>query len=464
MIRTSRRRLMGATLLGTGALLSGIGLKTQASTLNARGRMLLDGFATPPNGLVEAMNFPLIEAIHGRRSRRFAKGASIPDGPLAFTSRFAPEPISDLEESILLSAVAGNTGWINLFAFNRNYAPKIPNYQGAAGARTFPSSAGFHTSEIFFTNDSGTYFLPTRDMHPKGDGQQTDLCDWLDTHRARIVKLSDQRLNLPREAAHMEMHNTWCANVPGSTLIIPVADVAQHVILTLAYLVQNGTCIYDDVNGRPIPGMDAFADLVDVSAPYPLSYVEQFALTETTVEIATSCYAGALTLQALGLGGWMYDGLNAFSVLGASGDPQVPGLGFSSFMIDGQPLPIVTGLPGVFEGHCPPHFPDMRAAVEAVVARKFGPGGPFNPGTGGPYKTSESIRSQAAPMDAHFVDCAVTMAEYIHATFGRFPMSVPPVFALMYLQAHQLDPEFYDQHFEAGAYLRTHAEHDENWN
>ena len=123
----------------------------------------------------------------------------------------------------------------------------------------------------------------------------------------------------------MEMHNTWCANVPGSTLVIPVADVAQHMILSLAYLVQNGACIYDDINNRPIPGMDRFADLVDVSAPYPLAFVEQFALTETTVEIATSCYAGALMLQALGLGGWMYDGLNAFSVLGASGDPEVPG-------------------------------------------------------------------------------------------------------------------------------------------
>lgn len=463
MFDTSRRKLMGASLVGAGALFAGIGLKARAETLNAKGRILLGGFTDLPPGLVEAMNFPLIEAIHGRRSRRFAKGASIPDGPLAFTSRHAPTPLSDLEQMILLTTVAGNTGWLNLFAFNRGYTPKIPNYQGAAGGRTFPSSAGFHTSEIFFTDDSGAYFLPTRDMHPVGDAQQTDLSAWLEAHRSRIVKLSDQRLDIPRQAAHMEMHNTWCANVPGSTLVIPVVDVAQHMILTLAYLVQNGACIYDDINNRPIPGMDKFADLVAVDAPYPLSFVEQFALTETTVEISTSCYAGALMLQALGLGGWMYDGLNAFSVLGASGDPTVPGLGFQSFMLEGQPLPIVTGLPGVFEGHCPPHFPDMRAAVEAVMARKFGPGGPFNTGTGGPYKETATVRGAAAPMDARFIDCVVTMADYIHATFGRFPATVPPVFALMYLQAHQLDTDFYDQHFAPGAYLRTQAEHDRNW-
>lgn len=463
MLDTSRRRLMGATLLGAATMLSGIGLKARAEVLGARGRILLDGFPELPPGLVTAVNFPLIEAIHGRRSRRFAKGAVIPEGPLAFTSAHPPAPVSELEQMLLLTTVAGNTGWLNLFAFNPNYAPRIPNYQGAAGGRTFPSSAGFHTAEIFFTDDTGTYFLPTRDMHPVGNGPETDLKAWLDAHKARIVKLSDSRLNIPRQAAHMEMHNTWCANVPGSTLIIPVVDVAQHMILTLAYLVQNGACIYDDINNRPIPGMERFGDLVDLSAPYPLSFVEQFALTETTVEIATSCYAGALMLQALGLGGWMYDGLNAFSVLGASGDPEVPGLGFQSFLIDGQPLPIVTGLPGVFEGHCPPHFPDMRAAVEAVVRRKFGAGGPFNGGTPGQYKETAAVRGAAAPMDAHFIDCVVTMADYIYATFGRFPATVPPIFALMYLQAHQLDTEFYDTHFAPGAYLRTQAEHDRNW-
>jgi hypothetical protein len=33
-------------------------------------------------------------------------------------------------------------------------------------------------------------------------------------------------------------------------------------------------------------------------------------------------------LQALGLGGWMFDGIDRFSMLGASGNPEVPGLGF----------------------------------------------------------------------------------------------------------------------------------------
>ena len=57
----------------------------------------------------------------------------------------------------------------------------------------------------------------------------------------------------------MEGHNTWIANHPGSLLVIPVADIAQHNIANLCFFTQNGYCVYDDVNGRPIPGMERSA-------------------------------------------------------------------------------------------------------------------------------------------------------------------------------------------------------------
>lgn len=464
MFETSRRKLLGATMLGAGAVLNSVGFSASAEGLSRKGNIMLDKLPHLPKGLIEAANFPLIEAIHGRRSRRFAKGASIPDGPLAYTSTEAPEALSEMEQMLLLTTVAGNTGWSNLIPHNRFYAPKIPNYAGAAGGRSFPSSAGFHTSEVFFTDDDGTYVLKTRDMAPvSANGAEVDLHTYLKAHKSRITKLTDSRLNIPRVPQHMEMHNEWCANVPGSTLVIPVADLAQHMILTLCYLVQNGACIFDDVNGRQIPGMDRFKSIVDVENPYPLSYLEQVALIEVTVETSTSCYAGALMLQALGLGGWMYDGINPFSVHGASGDPDVPGLGFRYDMPKGAVLPHVTGLDGVFEGHTPPHFADMRAAVMSVVNRKFGAGGPFNAATGGPYKKTETVRASVAPLGEETIECVVTMAQYIYDQFGRFPATVPAIFTLMYLQAHKLDTGFYDTHFEAGAYLPTHAENARNW-
>lgn len=464
MFEATRRKVLGASIVGAGSILNTFGYRSEAANLTQKGTIMLDKVRKLPKGLVDAAQFPLIEAIQGRRSRRFAHGASIPDGPLAYTSKHAPAPLGELEQMVLLTAVAGNTGWSNLIPHNRFYSPKIPNYAGATGGRSFPSAAGFHTSEIFFTDDSGVYFMPTRDMGAVAapDGE-TDLNAYLDAHRSRIVKLADGRMSIPRVPQHMEMHNEWCANVPGSTLVIPVADLAQHMLLVLCYLVQNGACIYDDVNGRPVPGIDRFKTLVDTDNPFPLTYVEQLGLTEVTVETSTACYAGALMLQALGLGGWMFEGINPFSVLGASGDPEVPGLGFRFDMLEGRPLPHVTGLEGVFEGHCPPHFANMREAVEKVVARKFGTGGPFNAGTGGPYKKTETIRSSAVPIGEEFVDCVATMAQYIFDTFGRFPATVPAIFTLMYLQAHRLDTGFYDTHFEPGAYLRTHATHQQNW-
>ncbi len=423
---------------------------------------MLDAYKNSPHGLVEAATFPLIEAIHGRRSRRFAKGARIPDGPLAFTSRHAPEPLDPLEQMLLIATIAGNTGWANLFAHHPGYGGQLPNYTTAAGGRSFPSAAGFGTSEFFYTDDSGVYFLPTRDMTPlAGDGN--DLDAWIAQHRARIVKLADGRLNIPAEMPHMEGHNTWCANVPGSTLVWPVADVAQHVILYLLYLVQNGTGIFDDVNGRPVPGLEKYAHRLDLAAAWPMRLIEQIAITDVSVEMGTACYAGALMLQAMGLGGWMYTGLNPFTVLGASGDPAIPGLGFRFEMLDGNPLPHVTGRPGVFEAHVPPHHADMAAAVKAVVARKFGAGGPYDPKLGGPYRDNAAVRSGAAAIDAEAVEITTLMAEYVFATFGRFPATVPPVYVKTYLQAHRLDTDFYDRDFGPGAYLRTHAEHDRNW-
>jgi hypothetical protein len=51
----------------------------------------------------------------------------------------------------------------------------------------------------------------------------------VERHRERLRKLSDRRLYLPAEEPYLEGHNTWCVNVPGSPLVIPVADIAQHV-------------------------------------------------------------------------------------------------------------------------------------------------------------------------------------------------------------------------------------------
>jgi hypothetical protein len=61
--------------------------------------------------LNELLKFPLMEAIAGRRSRRFCMGAEIPDGVLAFKSKHDPLPLSEIEQLFLLSYMGGVTGW-----------------------------------------------------------------------------------------------------------------------------------------------------------------------------------------------------------------------------------------------------------------------------------------------------------------------------------------------------------------
>lgn len=416
--------------------------------------------------LEEVATFPFIQALVGRRARRFSLGAHLPDGPLAFESKEAPVPLTRLEQLLVLSAAGGNTGWHGMITRNARYAPHLANYSGSASGRTFPSAAGIHTTELFFTDDEGIWFLPTRDALPPENGPIEDVDDlesWLQRTEARLHRLSEERLHIPAAEPFMEGHNTWCANRPGTTLIIPIGDVAQHMIALLCFLVQNGYCISDDVNRTAIPGLERFKHRVDLEHPYPLTFMEQYALTELTAELSTSCFAGMLMLQALGLGGWMFDGIDRHAIFGASGDPSVPGLGFRYDEDSRWSLPNPTGRPGVFEAFCPPHHRDMRAAVEAFAQRKFGPGGPFHPDTPGPWKDSRKVRSSAQVHDEEFKDCVSTMAQYIFDRFGKFPGTVPSVFALTYLQAQHLDLAFYDHHFEPGFYLQTHRDHMERW-
>lgn len=412
------------------------------------------------------LGFGLLEALLGRRSRRVFMGAEIPDGVFAHKSRYPPFPLTELEKLLVVTACGGNTGWHHMIQRAQRYAPHLANYAGAAGGRTFPSAAGFHTSVTFFTDDEGVFMLDVRDapaLVEKDSQGSADPGAVIEALKSRVRKIQSGRLRLPAEVPYVEAHNTWVANQPGTLLVIPVADLAQHVLLGLCYLLQNGYVITDDIHQRSIPGIEQFGNLWDPDKVWPLTLLEQIALTEITAECATACFAGALMLQAMGLGGWMFNGIDPFSILGASGNPDVPGLGFRYDTNERWPYPNPTGRKGVMEGFCPPHYPDMRAAVEALCARKFGPGGPFHPDTPGPWKETPKVRSAAQPHDRAFRECVALQAQYVFDTFGKFPGTVPSIFVTTYLQAQHLDVEFYDRFYEPGAYLRTHAGHMARW-
>jgi len=178
-----------------------------------------------PHGFQDMLSFPLMEALLGRRSRRFFMGANIPDGVFAHRSEQKAVPLSDLEKMLVVSACGGNTSWHHMIYRAARYAPYLSNYAGSAGGRVFPSSAGFHTSQTFFTDDEGVYMLEMRDAPAFGD--RTDdgslsLEAFVDNVRKRVRKLQDSRLVFPSEVPYTEAHNTWVFNKPSTLVVIPV--------------------------------------------------------------------------------------------------------------------------------------------------------------------------------------------------------------------------------------------------
>jgi hypothetical protein len=76
-----------------------------------------------------------------------------------------------------------------------------PTMPGGAAGRTFPSAAGFHTAELFFTDDSGLWFFPTRDAGALVDPATEQMTPELMVERHRADARAGRRPRLDRAPA-----------------------------------------------------------------------------------------------------------------------------------------------------------------------------------------------------------------------------------------------------------------------
>jgi hypothetical protein len=332
-----------------------------------------------------------------------------------------------------------------------------------------PTAAGIGTPVLFHTDDGGTYVTNTRDTAPvrmrELESIEDDAERVLGICREQTVRLSEERLDLPASPGHMLEPNIWMANARGSTLFMPMGDVSEQFLGILAIFLANGYVIRDDIAKRPAGELVPFvrSGLLDGDKAFPLSVLELITYEANTMELAIMGHNIVLALQALGLGGLFFNGVNRWSVLGAFAREGVKGLGFRFITDERWTTPNPVGLEGHFEALCPPFQPDMRAAVETFVERKFGPAGAYDPDTPGPWKQSRKVKGTVTPYSDEFVDCMSTVAQYVVDTYGKFPATVPTIALTGYVQAQHIDTDFYDEHFEPGAYLPTHAAHMERW-
>jgi hypothetical protein len=419
--------------------------------------------------LGELQQFPLMHALFGRRARRFGLGMEMPSGPLAFRSRREPVPLTELEKAILIAAGTGVSGWNFGVPYGPARGAEHGQFTQRFTGRTVPTAAGIGTPVLFHTDDDGTWLTNTRDHEPSRmrelESFDDDIARILAVCREHTVRLSETRLDLPPAPGHMMEPNFWMANARGSTLFMPVGDASEQLLGILAIFLANGYVIKDDMAKRPAGDLAPFirSGLLDADKAFPLSVLELSAYEANTMELAFMGHNIVLALQAMGLGGLFFNGVNRWSVLGAFADRGVNGLGFRFITDERWTTPNPVGLEGRFEALCPPFQPDMRSAVQTFVDRRFGPGGAYDRTTPGPWQQSAAVKGSVTPYSDEFIDCMSTIAQYIVDTYGRFPATMPTIALTGYVQAQHIDTEFYDEHYAPGAYLETHATHMERW-
>lgn len=417
----------------------------------------------------ELLQYPFLNALFGRRARRFGLGMEIPTGPLAYRSEKKPVPLSEEEQMLLVAAATGVSGW----NFGVPFSPPVPNshaeftlrYTG----RTAPTAAGIGTPALFFTDDRGCYCTNTRDSTPSGmktlDNGEEAMQQIVNECRGQTTQIRPARLDLPSAPPHILPPNLWWANKPGSTLFMPVADTAEECLGIMALLIRHGATIIDEETGKPAGNLEPFvrSGLLDSEKRFPLSELLTIVSEGACLATGFKGHNMVLMLQAMGLGGLYFSGLDDMSIMGARVKEGVAGLGFEFVEDERWVTPNPVGLKGVYEALCPPFYPDMHAAVKVFVERKFGEYGAYKPNSAGPWRDSQKVKKTVEPYSQNFVDCMSEVAQYIYQKFGKFPGLRSTIMMPGFVQAHHLDTEFYDKFYKEGAYLQSHAEHMEKW-
>lgn len=446
----------------------------------------------PDSAAKNAEHFSLWAALLSRRSRRFAAGLELPAGPLAFGSRFAPVPLTTDEEAALVFAAAGITG--PALADLGFAAGQGGNIMAGLVGRTIASGDGLQSVALAVTNDHATHLLRRPQELPA-----TELPVLIDlARRGELTALYErQRVTLKagRSAPPVEplmnlALNRWAAHAAGTTTFIPIND------LTLLYLngllevfsEHTGAFILDERAGFRPAGVGKFArskggHLEDDPAKGRIAtvrHVELMVAEFAAIEQGMMLQNLALMCEALGLGGYPYFanhetawfealgfrmgalpasrylGMNALTavalrLLGRDAPAQYP----LAWELDGVPL---------LRPYCPPFFATMRAAVLAVVERKFGPGGLFSAHPPlHPWKSPLGIAAGTARISEVAIEATVAYCEYLWRRYGRFPAHLPPFRTVMAFQAAHLDAEFYDRHYRPEALTQRHREDFARW-
>jgi hypothetical protein len=404
----------------------------------------------------------LVDLLGQRKTRRFGCGMELPAGPLQYRSELPPIPLSAAEMQYLLFAGVGKTG---RHLADMQYARRLHCEDGQGMAimnfkgRTVPSPCAAQTTNLFITDDNGLYFVEGV-SHPDS-GQSPEL-----------ILLQQGRLEIPRRLPYMLSFNQWYSNRPGTLYLMPVTEVARVYLNLLLVLLSEeyGYYIVDSDRGDASCGLDLYrrsrgGHLYDDPSTNRVMTLRDLDAAICDTALQEQALVGQnlfLMQQAIGLGGGIHNVGSGRHLLGL--EPQVyPGLGFhfsKSPVANVRSNPV--GLPGVWEGVCPPFVSSMEKAVLNLVASKFGTGGIYSNPSKRPWISPEGGLG-IVPHDQRAIDAVISFCNYVYRTYGRFPAHVDAFKSVIAFQAHHVDVGFYDRFYPGESLPTAHREHLAIW-
>lgn len=435
-------------------------------------------------GFESALEYPLLRAIFNRRTRRVSKGVpSVPAGSLTYKSDQKPQPLTPMEEALLIAATGATGISMPDRPFEMENGEDIlgsPNLYMVGRSAGSPDNA--QATHFILINDQGTYFLkrlPAVDLEVPLTPES--LIDRAERSKHLLVK---GRFDLPRRFPYYLDSNRFLSNLPGTTILLPIVDMTRQYINGLLYLLTqpDGTrpAILDDRNFYLPAGVRKWirSGFLNKDIPAPLGALGTF---RTDIEAYLLLQNVFLTTQAMGLGGWIHA---SFASPYLFGHPLFQkdgkGLGFryqvpkfrlgdvfrwGAFLTKPRANPV--GLDGVLEGLCPPYYENMSDAVDAILNMKYGENGTYR--APAPFEKifrdgfAQKYLDEVPPYRDETIECVKDICNYIYKTHRRFPAHVDAIYVPgIWIQSHHLDLNYYDYLFRQG-YSESHRRHEELW-
>ncbi|MQY18374.1 hypothetical protein [Nocardia macrotermitis] len=426
--------------------------------------------------------YSLMDALLWRRSRRFAPGMEISGGPLSYRSTAAPRPLTTDEEAALAFAACGITG---------HTLAEMPYQEGdrpgAGGGniiaqlvgRTIASGDGIHSVSLFVINDEGVSLV----RRPQ-DLDRAEIPELIRLAHGRElrplydrvrVRVSDRRVDVPREVPFVPPFNQYSTNVPGTTYFLPVAELTALMInlLLSAFEDDFGFYVLDERNRFQPAGLAKFArsrgghlndDLSAgrvVTAGFLDTWLREFAAIEQGAMLQN---LGLMT-QALGLGGFPHFAAHPFvwyqelgfrmRNLRLSRTIGANPLMAAAMSLTGRDMPMPTAVGFEHQGkpllrpYCPPYYRNMEEAVLAFVDFKYAPGSGTlrDGGAQSSWHDGGAVQNDIPKVSDNAIAATIAYLEYLHNRYGRVPADNGPFRTVLAYQAANLDEDFYNRYY-----------------